>query len=141
MLSTSFRTGLALTASAAIIAAGPMMTQALGLGGETSSTYSASWESEQARNADSASSSHATVVKSEQARQEAERKAEAKAKAKAEAARKAAARRATEAQSSRSASRGGTPAKNRALGMQICADEGWSASQCADLGKLWQKES
>ena len=23
----------------------------------------------------------------------------------------------------------------------MCADKGWSASQCADLGTLWQKES
>ena len=25
--------------------------------------------------------------------------------------------------------------------MQMCADRGWSASQCNDLGTLWQKES
>ncbi len=39
------------------------------------------------------------------------------------------------------AAQGGTPAQNRALGMQMCADRGWSASQCADLGRLWQRES
>ena len=39
------------------------------------------------------------------------------------------------------AAQGGTPAQNRALGMQMCADRGWSASQCQDLGTLWQKES
>jgi hypothetical protein len=25
--------------------------------------------------------------------------------------------------------------------MAMCADRGWSASQCRDLGTLWQKES
>lgn len=36
---------------------------------------------------------------------------------------------------------GGTPASNRALGMRMCADSGFSASQCADLGRLWERES
>ncbi len=36
---------------------------------------------------------------------------------------------------------GGTPAKNRALGQQMCRDRGWSASQCDGLDRLWQHES
>lgn len=36
---------------------------------------------------------------------------------------------------------GGTPSSNRELGMKLCADAGFSASQCADLGRLWERES
>lgn len=36
---------------------------------------------------------------------------------------------------------GGTPSSNRELGMNLCADAGFSASQCADLGRLWERES
>lgn len=80
-------------------------------------------------------------------RAEAKKKAEAEAKKKAEE--QAAKRRAAEEKAARakkreaaeSAGNGGTPSQNRALGMQMCADAGFSSSQCADLGKLWQKES
>jgi hypothetical protein len=51
-------------------------------------------------------------------------------------------RRAAEQRAARArAAQGGTPAQNRALGMAMCADKGWSASQCNDLGTLWAKES
>jgi hypothetical protein len=76
----------------------------------------------------------------------AEKKAEAQKKAKAEAAAK---RQAAEEKAARdrarakaaAAAKGGTPAQNRALGMSMCADAGFSSSQCADLGRLWERES
>lgn len=71
-------------------------------------------------------------------------RAKARAAAKAKAARKAAkARAARAAQRKRLAalSLGGTPEQNKALGRAMCLDAGFSAGQCADLIKLWQKES
>ncbi len=77
---------------------------------------------------------------------EAERKAKeaAERKAKKEAERKAAEKKRREAEQRAArarAAQGGSPAQNRALGMAMCADRGWSGSQCSDLGTLWQKES
>lgn len=136
---TAIKTGLALTVTAAVIAGGPAIAEGIGLGSQEPASFSAAWESEQQANARNASQSHSDVLE-----REAERKAKAKAEAKKKAAEKAkreAERKRKQAQAARAATRGGTPAQNRALGMAMCADMGWSSSQCADLGKLWQKES
>jgi hypothetical protein len=101
------------------------------------------WEASRQVDAEQASASAANVQ-----RNEAERRAEAKrkreAKRKAEAKRRAQAeerRRAAQRAARARAAQGGSPSANRALGMQMCAARGWSAGQCSDLGRLWQKES
>lgn len=138
MLSSSIvRMGLALTATAAVVAGGPALAQAIGLGQTPVANMPVAWEAARQADASHASSSHEAVLAAEKERRAAERKARAEARRKAEAKRKAARARAARAR----AAQGGTPAQNRALGMQMCADRGWSASQCADLGRLWAKES
>ena len=136
---TLIKVGAALTATVAVIAGAPLLSSALGA--QPAVAMPESWEDQRAVDAANAGQSHAAAVKAEVKRKEAERKARAKAKAKAKA-KAEKERRAAEARAARArAAQGGTPAQNRALGMQMCADRGWSASQCNDLGTLWQKES
>ncbi len=135
------KVGAAVTATAAVIAGGPVLASSLGLAGDSVAAMPESWEAQRALDGHSAADSHKATLKAE-----AERKAKeaAERKAKKEAERKAAEkkRRAAEKRAARArAAQGGTPAQNRALGMAMCADKGWSASQCRDLGTLWQKES
>jgi hypothetical protein len=146
--SIAFKAGIGVTAAAAVIAAGPMVSSALGLSGDAEpSNFSASWEADQATNATNASASNDAVLRRvAQDKAEAKARAEAKAEAKAKAKAKAEARRKAEEKAARAKrraaiSQGGTPAQNKALGMQMCGDAGWSASQCADLAKLWDRES
>jgi hypothetical protein len=128
--STLIKTGLAVTATTAVLAGGPAIAQAIGLGTTPPAPMPVAWEAAQQVQADNMTASHKAVLKAEK-----QRKAEKKRKAEAR-------RKAAEARAARSrAAQGGTPAQNRALGMQMCADRGWSAGQCADLGRLWQKES
>ena len=86
------------------------------------------WEQAKARDARGMAASHEAALAAEKKRAEAKRQAEEPRRAEQKAARARAAK-------------GGSPAQNRALGMQMCADRGWSSSQCSDLGRLWQKES
>lgn len=79
--------------------------------------------------------------KAKAARAKARAEAKAKAAAKARKAAKAAAARAAARKRVAAQSTGGTPAQNQALGRAMCLDAGFSGSQCADLIKLWQKES
>lgn len=148
---STIRTGLALAMTAGIIAGGPAIADGLGVGqaSPVPVAHSAGWEAEQGRNAANAVDSNAAVLKAK-ARAEAERKRIAAEKAARKAAQEAAreaARKRAQAAAARSRARaattiqGGTPASNRALGMQLCANMGWSSSQCADLGRLWEKES
>ncbi len=150
--STQVRTTIALAAGAAALVAGPTLASTLGAGGTQSAGLPESWEASQQWHATNAAASNQNVLENKAAEEKARKKAAkekaAKEKARKEAAAKAAAarkaeaaRKAKAAQTSRSRASGGTPAQNRALGMAMCADRGWSASQCADLGKLWQKES
>lgn len=135
MISSSVvRAGLALTATVAVIAGGPAIAETVGLGQTPAGNMPVAYETERALAADSMAASADSVLANE-----AERKAEARAKAKkkAEAQRRAAAK----AKAARARASGGTPAQNRALGMRLCAEHGWSAGQCADLARLWQKES
>lgn len=133
------KVGAAITATAAVMAGAPLLSSALGT--QPAVAMPASWEDQRAVDAANAGASHTDAVQAEAERKEAERKARAKAKAKAKA-KAEKERRAAEARAARArAAQGGTPAQNRALGMQMCADRGWSASQCNDLGTLWQKES
>jgi hypothetical protein len=135
---TLIKLGATLTATAAVIAGGPALASTLGLADDAPVVMPASWETQRAFDARTAADSHEAALKAEAERKAAERKA------KKEAARKAAEkkRRAAEQRAARArAAQGGSPAQNRALGMQMCADKGWSASQCEDLGALWQKES
>ena len=120
--------GAALTATAAMIAGAPVLDNAFG--SSEPAAMPVSWEQQRSVDAESATSSHVAVLKAEEERKEAERKAK-----------KAAERKAAQERAARSRSQGGTPAQNRSLGMQMCADRGWSSSQCDDLGRLWQKES
>jgi hypothetical protein len=131
---TLIKIGATLTAAAAVIAGGPALASTLGLGDDTVVAMPASWEAQRASDGRSAADSHEAVLKAEAERKAAKEKAERKA---AEKKRRAAEQRAARAR----AEQGGSPAQNRALGMQMCADKGWSASQCQDLGTLWQKES
>jgi hypothetical protein len=133
---TLIKVGAAIAAAAAMIAGGPALATTLGLADHSVAAMPASWETQRAVDAQNAAASHEATL-------EAERKA-AERKAKKEAERKAAEkkRRAAEQRAARArAAQGGSPAQNRALGMAMCADKGWSASQCSDLGTLWQKES
>jgi hypothetical protein len=135
---TLLKVGAALTATAAVIAGGPALASTLGLADDSVAAMPASWETQRAVDGQRAAASHEATLKAEAERKAAERKA------KKEAARKAAEkkRRAAEQRAARArAAQGGSPAQNRALGMAMCADKGWSASQCSDLGTLWQKES
>ena len=132
--------GAALTTTLAVQAA-PALSSALDSGPAATAAMPASWELERALAGRTAAESHATSVAVEKQRKEAERKARAKARAKAKAKAEKQRREAEERAARARAAQGGTPAQNRALGMQMCADRGWSASQCADLGTLWQKES
>jgi membrane protein involved in colicin uptake len=128
------------TATVAVLAAGPVMGQALGLGGSAPEPMPAAWEASKQVDADNAAASHEAVLEAEKERKRAER--EKREAEEAKKAQQAAERRAAEERAARArASQGGTPAQNRALGMQMCADRGWSTSQCNDLDKLWQKES
>jgi hypothetical protein len=134
------RAALAVTGTFLVLAAAPTLAGALG--GTPPGPLPVAWEDGRARDAENATPSHAAVLKAEEerrAKEEARRKAkqEARRKAKQAAKRKAAEQRAARAR----ALQGGTPAQNRALGMQMCRDRGWSASQCDDLGRLWQRES
>lgn len=135
------RAALALTAGAALIVTAPALADGLGSAGQPG-PMPVAWEDARARDGQNAAASHEAALEAEKQRK-AERKAKREAKREAERkAREAAERRAAEERAARArASQGGTPAQNRALGMQMCADRGWSASQCADLGRLWQKES
>ena len=129
--STIVKTGLALTATTAVLAGGPAIAQAIGLGATPPAPMPVAWEAAQQVQAENMASSHKAVLKAEKQRRAAEKRARAEAR-----------RKAAEAKAARSrAAQGGTPAQNRALGMQMCADRGWSARQCDDLGRLWQKES
>lgn len=145
--STQVKAGLALTLTASVIAGGPAIADALGLGATAPAAHSAAWETSAARDAGNATQSNAAVrdavaERKAQEKREARAKAKAAAERKAEAARKAEAKRKAEkARAARKRAAGGSPAQNRALGMAMCADKGWSAGQCADLGQLWQKES
>jgi hypothetical protein len=135
---TLIKVGAAITATAAMIAGGPALANSLGLVEDSVSAMPASWETQRAVDARNAAASHAATLKAEAERQAAERKAKKEAERKAaEKKRRVAQQRAARAR----AAVGGSPAQNRALGMQMCADRGWSASQCNDLGTLWQKES
>lgn len=130
---TLIKGATSLAAVLAVLAGAPVLTTAIGLSDQPAA-MPASWETQRAIDAESAAASHTAVLVAER-----ERKARAKARAKAKAAKE---RREAEARAARArASQGGTPAQNRALGMQMCADRGWSASQCNDLGTLWQRES
>jgi hypothetical protein len=131
---TLIKFGAAFTAVAAVIAGGPALAAGLGLGDDTVAAMPASWEDQRALDAQNAAASNEAAVEAQAERAAAERKAKKEA---AEKKRKAAEQRAARAR----AAQGGTPAQNRALGMQMCADRGWSAAQCQDLGTLWQKES
>jgi hypothetical protein len=117
------KAGAALVVAAAAIAGGPAIADNLGMGASsTPANLSASWEADKTRSAAQSADSHADVLEREKARKAAERKRAA-------------------AKAARSAVRGGTPTQNYKLGMQMCANAGFSSSQCTDLGKLWQKES
>ena len=130
---TLLKVGAALTATAAVIAGGPALATSLGLADDSIAAMPASWETQRSVEARSAAQSHEAVLKAE-----AERKAKKAAQRKAaEKERREAQQRAARAR----AAQGGSPAQNRALGMQMCADKGWTASQCSDLGTLWQRES
>jgi hypothetical protein len=132
------RVGAALTATAVVIAGGPALASTLGLADGSIVVMPASWEAQRAVDARNAAASHEAALTAEAERKAAERKARKQAERKAaEKKRRAAEQRAARAR----AAQGGSPAQNRALGMQMCADKGWSASQCRDLGTLWQKES
>lgn len=141
---TLLKVGAALTATAAVIASGPTLAHTLGLSEDSIAAMPAAWETQRSLDGQSAADSHEAVLAAEAERAaEAKRKA-AERKAKKEAQRKAAeaTRRQAEQRAARArAAQGGSPAQNRALGMAMCADRGWSASQCNDLGTLWQKES
>lgn len=140
-LHPTIRVAAVVAATAGLLAGGPALTRAIGLGDTPPGPMPVAWEDSRQRAADSAAASHEAVLEAEAERKRAEK--EARRKAKAEARRKAAEeRKQAEARAARArAAQGGTPAQNRALGMQMCADRGWSAGQCADLGRLWQKES
>jgi hypothetical protein len=131
---TMLKVGAAITATVAVIAAGPALATAVGLVADPVVAMPASWEAQRAVDGHSAADSHEAVLKAEAERKKAKKEAERKAAEKK--------RREAEARAARArAAQGGTPAQNRALGMAMCADKGWSASQCNDLGALWQKES
>jgi hypothetical protein len=135
---TLIRIGAAITATAVVIAGGPTLAGTLGLADDSVAALPASWEAQRAIEGRGAATSHQSVLKAEAERKAAERKAKKAAQRKAaEKKRRAAEQRAARAR----AAQGGTPAQNRALGMAMCADKGWSASQCNDLGTLWAKES
>jgi hypothetical protein len=135
---TLIKVGAAITATVTMIASGPALANSLGLADDSVAAMPASWETQRAVDAQSAAASNAATLKAEAQRKAAERKAKKVAARKAaEKKRRAAEQRAARAR----AAQGGSPAQNRALGMQMCADKGWSASQCRDLGTLWQKES
>lgn len=139
-------TGLTLALAAGVIAGGPALAGALGANPSSAANLSASWEAEQQLNAAKAADSHADVLARAAADEKARKRkaAAAKARAKAQAQAKAAAKRKRAAAAAARAAtrlRGGTPAQNRALGMQMCADKGWSASQCAALDRLFLRES
>jgi membrane protein involved in colicin uptake len=135
---TLIKVGAAITATAAVIAGGPALANTLGLADDSVAAMPASWEAQRAVDARNATASHVATLEAEAERKAAERKAKKEAERKAaEKKRRAAEQRAARAR----AATGGSPAQNRALGMQMCADRGWSASQCNDLGTLWQKES
>lgn len=132
------KVGAAITATAAVIASGPALASALGLVDDPVAAMPAAWETQRAVDGVNSASSHERTLTAEAERKAAERKAKKKAERKAaESKRRAAEQRAARAR----AAQGGSPAQNRALGMQMCADKGWSSSQCNDLGALWQKES
>lgn len=135
------KAGAALTATAAVIAGAPVLDSAFGT--SEPAAMSVVWEEQRSADAQNATSSHEAVLKAEEERKEAERKAKKKAERKEaeRKAKKAAERKAAQEKAARSRAQGGTPAQNRALGMQMCAERGWSSSQCEDLGRLWQKES
>lgn len=140
---TRVTAGLAMVVAAGAIAAGPALSGALGADSASTATAAvlpASWESEQATNAARSADSHADVLARAEADEKERKRKAAAAKAKREAARKAKAKAAARA-AARAALKGGTPAQNRALGMKMCADRGWSASQCSALDRLWQRES
>jgi hypothetical protein len=135
---TLIKTGTAVAAVVAMIASGPVLAGTLGLGDDPVAAMPASWEAQRALDAQSAADSHEAAVEAQAERKAAERRAKKEAQRRAaEEKRRAAEQRAARAR----AAQGGTPAQNRALGMAMCADKGWSAAQCNDLGTLWQRES
>lgn len=146
------KAGVAAAATATVITGGAMVVNQ---GNVSDTALSPAWEASMARDVENMAKSNDNARANEK-----ERKAEAKAKKKAEeaaakkaAAKKAAAKKAAKANAEREASasqsgrgssssvKGGTPAQNRALGIQMCRDRGWSSSQCDALVKLWNKES
>ncbi len=132
------KVGAAITATAAVIAGGPALASSLGLADDSIAAMPAAWEDQRTVDGRNAADSHGAVLQAEAERKAAERKAKKAAERKAaEKKRREAEQRAARAR----AAQGGSPAQNRALGMAMCADKGWSASQCDDLGTLWQKES
>lgn len=132
--SAMLKAGAAILATTAVIAGGPTLARAVGLADTQPGPMPVAWEQARTRDARETAASHQAALAAEKERAEQRRAAAAK--------RKAEQRRRAEQRAARArASRGGTPAQNRALGMQMCADRGWSSSQCADLGRLWQRES
>jgi hypothetical protein len=142
--SSLLKAGVAVAATATVITGGAVIAAD---GGGSDSAMSPAWEASMARDTANMSDSNDTARATQK-----ERKAEAKRKAavkraaeKKAAAKKAAAERAASAgesgRSSSSSLKGGTPAQNRALGIRMCRDRGWSSGQCDDLVKLWNKES
>ncbi|HEX6887480.1 MAG TPA: hypothetical protein VF143_05170 [Candidatus Nanopelagicales bacterium] len=131
---TTVRRGMAAGALAALVAALPALSTTVGSHAAAPASMPAAWVEQRAADSAAAAASADLVRRTEVKRRAAEKKAEAKKKA-------AAQRRAAEQRAARARAAGGTPAANRALGMQLCADRGWSTAQCGDLAKLWQKES
>jgi membrane protein involved in colicin uptake len=136
--SSVFKASLAVAAGVTVVSSAAMISPST-----TGAQLSPAWEASQLRDIENMTASNSAVLQAEK-----ERKAKARALAKkraaeaaAEARARAAAERRAKAAEAARAARGGTPAQNRALGMRMCADHGWSASQCADLGRLWDRES
>ena len=126
---TLIKAAAAVAATLAMIAAAPTLTD------DSLAAMPSTWEIQRTVDAENTADSHEAALKAEKQRKKAAEKARAEARAKAERE-----RRKAQARAARSA-RGGSPAQNRALGMQMCAARGWSSSQCSDLGTLWQRES
>jgi len=124
------RAGGALVATTAVIAGGPALARAVGLADTPPGPMPVAWEQAKQVEAENMAASNRAAIAAEE--QRAEERAQRRAQERRRAEQRAARAR---------ASQGGTPAQNRALGMRMCADRGWSTAQCADLGRLWQRES
>ncbi len=142
MLTNPFiKAGTAIVATTAVLAGGPALARAVGLGNSAPGPMPVAYEQAKAEDAAQMTQSNELAREAHRMRVEEWRKAEAKRKAEAERRAEEKRKRAEERAARARVAQGGTPAQNRALGMQMCADRGWSASQCSDLGRLWQKES